>query len=289
MKQSHRYMKKSNRYLKQSKRNKKEKKSITIADSMSWYKTSLKKVAEQYFGEGMQKFERPEFLGKKAPDNKEEFKVFVDYAEQDAQIQFALTERIYRLCLEGKVRLCLSPAQLAGRVFQKQYLQDRLFLPYWKRLDFIARTYHGAAFQAFGRGFFEDIYYYDINSLYPFAAINTPLNFSNTKLEKLKLEDFEHGFVGFAAVRFAFPEKEEYPCLPVLKLIKSFPKLCFPSAGFSYCSSEELLLALKKGCEIKGMMGLGWYPDQADINHPLANYMYDIYGKKAELEKLKEK
>ncbi len=270
-------------------RNKAEKKTVTIADSMAWYKTSLKKVAEQYFEKKMQKLARPEFLGKKAPDNKKEFKEFVAYAEQDAQIQLLLTEKIYELCMEGKVKLCLSPAQLAGRVFQKQYLSDRLFLPYWKRLDFIARTYHGAAFTAFGRGFFRNIYYYDINSLYPFAAINVPLNFSNTKLEKIGLESFEHGFVGFAAVRFAFPEKENYPCLPVLKIINNFPKLCFPSSGFSYCSSEELLLALKKNCEIKGMIGWGWWPDQADINHPLANYMIDIYTKKAELDKLKEK
>jgi len=270
-------------------RNKAEKKTITIADSIAWYKASLKKVAEQYFGDKMQKFERPEFLGKKAPDNKEEFKIFIDYAEQDAQIQFLLTKKIYELCLEGEVKLCLSPAQLAGRVFQKHYLSDRLFLPYWKRLDFIARTYHGAAFTAFGRGFFENIYYYDINSLYPFAAIKVPLNFSNTELEKVSLEQFEQGYVGFVAVRFAFPDKEEYPCLPTLKMIKGFPKLCFPSSGFSYCSSEELLLALKKGAEIKGMRGWGWFPGQSDIDHPLAGYMADIYNKKAELDKLREK
>ena len=72
---------------------KKEKKSITIADSIAWYKASLKKVAEQYLGKEMQKLDRPEFLGKKAPDNKKEFKIFVDYAERDAQIQLVLTQK----------------------------------------------------------------------------------------------------------------------------------------------------------------------------------------------------
>lgn len=269
-------------------RNKRKKRSLTITDSMSWYKSSLKRVAEQYFGEEFQKFERPEFLGKKAPDNLEEFKTFTDYAEQDAQVQFKLTENIYKLCYDGAVKLCLSPAQLAGRVFQKHYLRDRIFLPYWKRLDFISRTYHGAAFTAFGRGFFRNIYYYDINSLYPYAAIKVPLNFSNTRLEKVDLEQFEQGFVGFAAVRFKFPEKENYPCLPVVETIRGFPKLCFPASGFSYCSSPELLLALKKNCEIQGIRGWGWLPKQTDIEHPLAEYMKDIYSKKAALDKLKE-
>jgi len=270
-------------------RNKNLGKSITIADSMAWFKMSLKRFAEIYLNRDMAKLERPGFLGKRAPESKEEFEIFVKYAEQDALIQLEATKLIYRFCLDGNVRMCLTPAQLAGRVFQKQYLSDRIFLPNYRLLELIARCYHGAQFTAFGRGFFEDVYYYDINSLYPYAAINVPLNFSNTELEPLGIEKMEQGYTGFLGVRFKFPDQEMHPCLPVRGLINGFPKLAFPLSGISYCTTEEIALAFKKGVDILGMKGYGWYPEQKDIDHDLGFFMRDLYSKKEELDRLKEK
>ena len=269
-------------------RNKRLGKSVTIADSMSWFKMSLKRFAEIYLNKDMAKLQRPEFLGKRAPENKKEFDMFTKYAEQDALIQLEATKLIYKFCLDGNVRMCLTPAQLAGRVFQKQYLTDRIFLPNYRLLELIARCYHGAQFTAFGRGFFEDIYYYDINSLYPWAAINVPLNFSNSELEPLSLEKIEQGYTGFLAVRFRFPENETHPCLPVKGLINRFPKLAFPLSGVSYCTTEEIDLALKKNVEILGLKGFGWYPEQKDIEHDLGFFMRDIYGKKEALDRIKD-
>ena len=270
-------------------KNKQLGKSITIADSMAWFKMSLKDFAKTYLQKDMEKLERPEFLGKRAPKNKEEFDVFLKYAEQDALIQLEATKLIYGYCSTANVRVCLTPAQLAGRVFQKDYLQDRIFLPNWKLLEFIARCYHGAQFTAFGRGSFEDVYYYDINSLYPKAAMETPLNFSNTKLEKISVEQVEKGYCGFVGVRFRFPEKENYPSLPVLGLVNDFPKLVFPRQGLSYCTTEELLFALSKNVEVLGFMGYGWYPEEMDVSHDLGRFMQAIYDKKEELDMLKVK
>jgi len=270
-------------------RNKTLEKSITIADSMSWFKMSLKRFAETYLKKDMAKLDRPEFLGKRAPENKKEFDHFIKYAEQDALIQLEATKLIYKFCLDGDVRMCLTPAQLSGRVFQKQYLSDRIFLPNHRLLELIARCYHGAQFTAFGRGFFKDIYYYDINSLYPYAAINTPLNFSNSELLPLTLDKIEEGYSGFLAVRFKFPEGELHPCLPVKGIINNFPKLAFPLSGMSYCTTEEISLALKKKVQILELKGYGWYPKERDIKHDLGFFMHDIYGKKEELDKIKEK
>lgn len=270
-------------------RNKQLEKSITIADSMSWFKMSLKRFAEIYLNKDMAKLERPEFLGKRAPENKKEFVMFVKYAEQDALIQLEATKLIYKFCQDGQVRMSLTPAQLSGRVFQKQYLSDRIFLPNHRLLELIARCYHGAQFTAFGRGFFKDVYYYDINSLYPYAAINSPLNFSNSELLPLTLDKIEQGHTGFLAVRFKFPEDELHPCLPVKGLINNFPKLAFPLSGLSYCTTEEISLALKKDVEIVGLKGYGWYPQEKDLKHDLGFFMRDIYSKKEELDKIKEK
>jgi len=262
--------------------------SITITDSMSWFKMSLKKFAESYLKE-TKKLERPEFLGKRAPQNKEELEGFIKYAEKDALIQFEATKKIYSYCIEGMVKTCLTPAQLSGRVFKKHFLQDRVFLPNYKLLPLISRCYHGAQFTAFGRGMFEDINYYDINSLYPFAAINTALNFSNSELKPISLNEIEQGFSGFVGVKFKFPESENYPCLPVMSTIRGFPKLVFPLSGISYCTTEELKPALKKGCEVLGIMSYGWYPTEKDINHDLGKFMQDLYLKKESLDKIKEK
>lgn len=265
-------------------KNKALKKTLTIADSLAWFKGSLKTVAEKYFGKTLQKLERPEFLGKRPPKTKKEFDHFVEYAEQDAIIQLELTKKIHSYASEGNVKTCLTPAQLAGRVFQKTYLKDRLFLPNHRLLTLIARAYHGAQFTAFGRGFFEKVYYYDINSLYPYAAINTPLNFSNSELTKMSLEDVENGMVGFVAAKFRFRDSEGYPNLPQYRLIRGFRKMVFPLEGYTYTTSEEVKAALKKNVEIVGWKGYGWHPKEQDIHHALASFMQDIYDKKATLD-----
>jgi hypothetical protein len=259
-------------------------KSLTIADSMAWFRGSLKNVAEKHFGVGLQKLARPEFLGLRPPRTREEFDHFVDYAEQDAIIQLELTKKMHAFAQEGRVKTCLTPAQLAGRVFQKSYLKNRIFLPNPRLLPLIARSYHGAQFTAFGRGFFEKVYYYDINSLYPYAAINTPLNFSNAELEPMTLEDVERGFVGFVAAKFRFRDSEGYPNLPQYRIIRGFRKMVFPLEGYTYTTTEEVKAALKKDVEIIGWKGYGWFPTEEDINHPLAGFMQDIYDKKAELD-----
>ena len=263
-------------------------KKLTISDSMAWFPGSLKNVASAYFGEDLQKYARPEYLGKRTPQTQEELNGFTAYAEQDAIIQFHLTRLIYAHCTEGNVPMSLTPAQLAGKVFLKHYLTDRIFLPNWKLLDFIAKTYHGAEFTAFGRGFFEKIFYYDINSLYPDAAIKVPLNFSNTELKKITLEDIEHGACGFVGCKFEFDEDEMYPCLPQYRTLEDAPKMVFPRRGISYCTTEELKLALEKGCNIHKIMAYGWQPEEIDIKHPLGDYMKDIYSKKNSLDNIKK-
>jgi len=268
--------------------NKEKKQRLTIADSMAWHKSSLKNIAKNLFGENDQKLKPPEYLGLRTPTAEEAPKFFA-YAEKDAQIQLKLTKNIYDFCREGGVKLCLTPAQLAGRVFKKDFLKDRLFLPNTKTLPFICKTYHGAVFTAFGRGFFPKVNYYDINSLYPYATINVPLNFSNTKLQKISLEDIERGFVGFIGCKFKFPDKTKYPCLPQLREIRKFWKLTFPVQGTTYCTTEEIKLALSQGCEIENVYGRGWYPTQGDIDHPLGEFMKYYYAKKEELDKIKEK
>jgi len=259
-------------------------KTITIADSMAWFRGSLRNVAKKFFEDSMQKLEKPEYLGMRAPQTHKEFGQFVAYAEQDAQIQLKLTEKIYSFSKEGGVKMCLTPAQLAGRVFLKQYLDNRVFLPNPKLLELIARSYHGAQFTAFGRGFFENVYYYDINSLYPYATMNVPLNFSNTELAPMSIEDAERGWTGFVAAKFRFSEDEKYPCLPQYRVISGSKKMVFPRMGYTYCTTEELALAFKKGVELLGWKAYGWYPEQQDIDHPLASFMHDIYGKKKELD-----
>jgi hypothetical protein len=262
---------------------------LTIADSMAWFKGSLKTVASTYFGSELQKYQAPEYLGRRGPKNNKEWNEFCNYAEQDALIQFNLTKLIAGLCKEGDVSVSLTPAQLSGKVFLHSYLKDRLFLPSLRLLEFIAKTYHGAQFTAFGRGSFENIYYYDINSLYPFAAMNVPLNFSNTKLEKMSLQQIEQGWCGFVGCKFEFSEGEQYPCLPQVRMLDNTRKIVFPRRGISYCTTEELKLALKKGATIHKLMGYGWFPEQQDINHPLGEYMRDIYARKQQLDEAKEK
>ena len=96
--------------------NKEKRQRLTIADSLSWYKASLKKIAEKYFGEDSQKLDRPDYLGKRCPESMDEAKIFFDYAEKDALIQLKLTKNIYNLCIERR-----SEERRVGKVCRSRW------------------------------------------------------------------------------------------------------------------------------------------------------------------------
>ena len=65
------------------------------------------------------------------------------------------------------------------------------------------------------------------------------------------LNDFQPHEMGFARLRFRFPDDTRFPCLPV----RSSGGLVFPLRGESYCCSPEIYLALRLGAQVEIVTG----------------------------------
>jgi hypothetical protein len=249
---------------------------IIFVDSMAFFSGTLEKVAQTFFP-NIRKMKKPDYLGLRPPNTDEESN-FVEYALNDAKVQYLLTKKIVDIHRQANIPLSITPASMAIKIFLTNYLplSKRIMLDRsFKNIEFCQKSYAGARFEAIGRGFFTGINYYDINSSYPYSAINTPLPYSNQSLKDILMDDFEKGYCGVAKVEFKAPESEICPILPVRS-----DKLLFPRSGISYCTSHELVEAMKRGYEINPMRCLGWYPDEDDIKHPLGKYLGDTYEEK---------
>jgi hypothetical protein len=254
---------------------------IIFVDSMAFFSGSLEKVAQNFFP-NIRKLEKPSYLGIRPPEEDEQ-EYFEQYALNDAKVQFLLTKKIEDIHRQANIPLSITPASMSIKNFLTHYLPlgKRIFLDKkWENLEFSQKSYAGARFEAIGRGHFSRINYYDINSSYPYSAIKTPLPFSNKPLRDINIDMFEKGYVGVAKVDFDAPEDEICPILPVRST-----KLLFPKHGISYCTSHELLEAIRRGYKINPIRCIGWYPDDYDINHPLGKYLGDTYEEKMQVDK----
>lgn len=67
-----------------------------------------------------------------------------------------------------------------------------------------------------------------------------------------KLEDFQPLVLGYARIRFRFPENTRLPCIPV----RGQTGLIFPLEGETHCCSPEIYLAQKMGAVIEILHGV---------------------------------
>lgn len=258
---------------------------LVFVDSMAFFSGTLDSVAKSFFP-NIRKLEKPYYLGMRPPEPSEE-ECFEKYAMEDAKIQFLLTKKIAEIHKQADIPLSITPASMSIKIFLTHYLpRDRRIMldRDYSHLVFSQKSYAGARFEAIGRGKFYRINYYDINSSYPYSAIKTSLPYSNRPMKVIPMDYYEKGYCGVAKVEFEAPETEICPILPVRS-----DKLVFPRTGISFCTSHELVEAIKRGYRIKPHKCIGWFPDEIDINHPLGKYLGDTYKEKQEIDTILKK
>lgn len=121
--------------------------------------------------------------------------------------------------------------------------------------QFAINCYHGGYNICFEMGPTEISSYndFDIRSCYTTALLSVrPLDFSQLQFSR-NPSDFEGDVLGLVYVAFKFPPDCQYPCLPVRS--DNFG-LIYPLEGNSHCTSHELALALRMGCELTIQHGL---------------------------------
>lgn len=262
--------------------NSKLRKKIVLTDTLNFMSGSLDFVSKQKLL-GMEKGKKPRGLGVEPPQSPFELLNFEEYALQDVEIQHELTRELIDFFVNSNVSLSVTVPSLSGKIFRRNYLRKQL--PYnLTKADtfFMYNAYHGGRWEAYGRGFFEGVKMYDINSNFPASATLIPLNFSGTKYLTYELDDYlNHNVYGFFKVKFSFPKDTLYPCLPVKKQTKADSYMSvYPLNGTTYCSSVEIEEAIRLGCEIEVLDNKGWVPTKSDWNNPLKEFMLDCYDKR---------
>lgn len=121
---------------------------------------------------------------------------------------------------------------------------------------FITKCYHGGRNECFVAGpteigLFND---FDLAGAYTTGMVDFPaLDFSKRATIPTDPKEFAGHVVGFAHVRFAYPEATRFPTLPVESNAHG---LIFPLSGESYCTAPEIEVALGQGCEIEILDGV---------------------------------
>jgi len=266
---------------------------LTFTDTGNWFgHIRLESIAKAFVPDAP-KMQKPSFLGLRGPKNYFEAEYFKEYALQDSYICYKLMEIIKDFHMFGDVKQSVTPASLSASRYRKNYLEKPLYYGDFSQLHFIWQTYHGGRFEAFNRGTVQNIKVYDINSLYPFSAVNTALPFStNTFYHTSEIRTN-----GWYKVAFLFKDRIKYPCLPTLHYVNTISfndkgapemhkvkKLIFPQSGISFCSGHELKLALPYLESYEILDGLSWDLQTEDIDHSIKKYMLDFYERKEEID-----
>lgn len=106
--------------------------------------------------------------------------IYLDYMKQDILLLGGVMQKaqeiywnLYNVDIETKITL----SSLALTIFRMKYYDDKLFpihIPNQNEDQFIRKGYYGGHTDVY-KPFGTDLYYYDVNSLYPFVMKEYPM------------------------------------------------------------------------------------------------------------------
>lgn len=216
------------------------------------------------------KLTKPKALGR-WPKNKEEMEELTTYNVQDSRI----SREGMRFFLKEFQALGASPkptlASTAMSVWRNRFLKRG----YWQQDKYILRQqfggYYGGRTEAFARGHIEQMYLYDVNSLYPYVMRTYPYPDLNEMRYKRKDESVIFAYEGMAHCRIDVPPMR-YPPLPV----RHEHKLCFPCGVIEGTwTHAEIRDALRVGCTLLDC-SYAWY-SKATVE-PFKEFIDELYA-----------
>jgi DNA polymerase elongation subunit (family B) len=177
----------------------------------------------------------------------------------------------------------LTVSSLALTIFRTQYYDVESFpihIPSMNEDTFIRRGYYGGHADAYiPHG--ENLYYYDVNSLYPFIMKEYPMP-GGKPVWHGKLEDHDlDQLCGFIEAYIECPSNMKRPFLPYRE--SKNKSLIFPTGKFvGVYYSEEFKFAKKLGYKIIPIKG---YLFKTIDSNPFKNYVSNLFEKRQEAKR----
>ena len=230
---------------------------IVLRDSMRIFPVKLQQLCEVFSVKGKFSKYNPEFnkLSILKPGNPMH-KQFLEYAIQDSIALFQAMSKAQTIYFKKhRVDICtiVSTASLSLKIFRTNYLNFNIPVLNNRLDNFIRFSYYGGATDYYKK-YGKDLYYYDVNSLYPFVMLKDmpykPVKWYED-MSEIKLDDF----FGFALARIECSDNVKLPVLP-FKSRSLDQRILYPRGVFTEVYfSEELKAAEKLGYKIKLLKG----------------------------------
>jgi len=230
---------------------------ITFKDSYRIFPVSLNKLCQSFNVEGKVSDYNSDYSNiHKLFNDISLLKQFKEYALQDTVALYNALRKAqveYFEKFQVDISTIYSTSTLSLKVFRNRFLTEDIAILSSKDDDFVRRGYLGGATDYY-QEYAENVHYYDVNSLYPFAMKmvlpNKPIARYND-MTNIPLDDF----FGFALAEVTCPEDIKIPLLPYKDTVTN--RTIHPVGkwtGVYY--SEELKAAVKLGYEIKLIEGI---------------------------------
>jgi len=220
---------------------------------------------------GLNKFEKPTFLGK-VPKTKKEWNIMINYNVRDSLISKKALELLYKGFIEIGASPKITVASTALSLWRNKYQTKDYFRHSEIVLEEQYNAYYGGRVEAISRGLLNDAYFYDVNSLYPHVmAKNVFPDPNSLRINHYNELDYIYNYEGISDVTIFCPYMD-YPLLPY----RFDSKLLFPTGTFrGWHTHIELREALKLGYVIKKVHKCMYYNE---TERPFADYVKDVYG-----------
>ena len=265
---------------------------ITILDTMNFVPFSVEKMGKIL---GSFKVSKPSFWIKDSvtgfyeatkPSNADEEAELEFYNRMDCKISHDFMVLLQRGYNELGGTLKITGASTAMDIFRRRFQHYNMTKETYfiksvdgeSVRDFIFRGYYGGRTEVFKRGFFRDLYYYDINSLYPSVMRNRfPLPQSVKKVPYADVMNIKR-YEGVSECVVICPSGLNKPFLPV----KHGGKLIFPSGEFrGVWNHNELRYAISLGYLVKPLKQIIY----TKTFKPFDDYVNTIYDKRLEYKR----
>lgn len=259
---------------------------VTLSDSYHLLPHKLASLAKQFKLE-MSKGSIPH--DKITPSTYKRYKKdAIEYCILDSQILFNVLQHFQKTIFEHNISpidplTCITLPQFAFQTFrsEKYFPQDwELYKLDKRKYNFVAEGYYGGkvdVFITYAKSSNEEIYYYDVNSLYPYAMLNTMPEGVGEWIDGKDIKLTE--FFGFLEVTVTVPKHLNIPILPY----RHEGGLFFPQGTFTSVQfSEELRYAQSLGYEIKEIKRGLSFNKKEEVFSKYVNEFYKIKEEEAE-------
>lgn len=274
---------------------------ITFKDSIRIFPVSLKELCKVYNVEGkFGSYNAEVFNNINIFRDLENFELFKTYALQDTKSLYDALKEAQRIFFDSytvDISTIVSASSLALKIYRTNFLKIKIPKLLGSQDKFIRDSYRGGATDYY-KCYAENIHYYDVNSLYPYAMCKPmPVNLKtfHKDMSNMQLEDF----FGFVKVEVECPETILIPTLPT----KHKDKTIYPHGKWiDTYFSEELKAHAKLGYKFKLLEGYSFtselifkdyvenfYEIKKNATGPkryiakfMLNNLYGIFGRKTE-------